>query len=159
MEPLSLDSDTDISTMNKQRAARERADAILKNAREEEQIESMRRERQVPPNSSSAGGLSQNQHFRHNSRLDPESVYKSPTGEIQLPRYESTLDWEINGGPDMPTVYARVPTLSEIQMLQRRVWHLENQILQREDYCRVCDEAFVHGTSDVCDTSALVLTI
>lgn len=102
-------------------------------------------------------GTENEKHSRHNSGLSPESVYQSAPGEIQHPHYPSTLDWEITGGPYMPMVYARVPTLSEIRILQRRVWRLENYILQREDYCRVCDQTFAYGASDVCDTSALIL--
>lgn len=156
IDPLALAPNTDTDIINKQKAALERANRIMKQAREEEQLERMKREGQNPPNSSCGGGLTQNKlsniEVGHSSRLQPISVYKKHDGEMQLPRYESTLDWEVTGGPDMPTVYARVPTLSEIQSLQRRAWHLENQILQREDSCRVCDKGFVYGSSDVCHT-------
>lgn len=151
-----LASNTDMNVINKQKDALEKANRTMKQAREEEQSERMKREGQNPPNSSCGSGLTQNKisgrGVGHSSRLEPISVYKKHDGEMQLPRYESTLDWEVTGGPDMPTVYARVPTLSEIQLLQRRAWHLENQILQREHLCRVCDKAFAYGSSDVWHT-------
>lgn len=158
-DPSAIDSDTDTSTMNQQRAAHQRAGGILKKAREEEKLKNTRKDRPVLKNLSFTDHPSKHRHFRYNSGLSPESVYKNFPGEIQLPRYTSTLDWEITGGPDMPTTYARIPTLSEIQNLQKRVWHLENRILQREDYCRICDQTFAYGTPDVCDTSTLIVAV
>lgn len=135
-----------------------RADGILKKTREDEKSGHIREGHQIPTNPTSADELSKDRHFRYNSGLSPESVYKKTSSRgIQLPRYISTLDWEITGGPDMPTVYARVPTLSEIRILQRRVWRLENWVLQREDYCRVCDQTFAYGAPDVRDTLAFIV--
>jgi hypothetical protein len=136
----------DEGTQNEQDAALERANRILKAAKKQEQVNKMKRKQKVPPNQSTGAGL------LPKSRLEPESVYKIANGKIPLSRYKSPLDWELFGGPDMPTVYARVPTLAEIRKLQTRVWHLENQILQREELCRVCDKAFIPGSSEVCDT-------
>ena len=163
VDPLALDSDSDsdsdTSTTDQQRAAREREDEILKKAREEENLGNINKKREASTNPSSADDLSKDEHFQRNSGLSPKSVYSNSTTEIQLPYYKSMLDWKITGGPDMPTVYARVPTLSEMQTLRKRAWHLENQILQREVCCRVCDQTFVYGGSDVCNTSALMLRI
>lgn len=102
---------------------------------DEDNVDSRNLHVNSPQNRSATSGSS--------SRLEPESVYKNLNGEIQLPQFE------ITGGPDMPTVYARVPTLSEIQVLQERLRHLENQILLREDSCRVCDKVFRRGSSNV----------
>ena len=157
--PLVPDSDTDTSNKNQQRASYERVDRFLKKTEEEEKLHNEKKGRQVPTDPSSTDDLSKDRHIRYNSGLSPESVYKNSNGEIQLPHYTSTLDWEITSGPDMPTIYARVPTLSEIRILQRRVWRLENWVLQREDYCRVCDQTFVYGASDVCDTLAFKVAI
>jgi hypothetical protein len=148
-------------TLKRQNAALKSANRNLKEAREQEQKERMEREHQFLPISSSSGGgllpkkLSDNE-VRQRSRLEPESVYNNHSGEILLPRYGSSLDQEITGGPDMPTVFARVPTLSEIRALENRTRHLEKQILQREEICHVCDLAFVHGTSDVISPSVLI---
>lgn len=93
-DPLVLDSDrdTDTSTTNQQRAAYDRADGFPRKAREEENLESTKKELHVPTNSSAADDLSKDRHFQQNSVLRPGSVYKNPTGEIKLPRYKSTLD-------------------------------------------------------------------
>ena len=158
MNLLALDSDTDTSTTNRRRAAQVRADGNLKKAGEDEKTGHIREGRQILTNPTSADELLKDGHFRSNSGLSPDSVYKKTSSRgIQLPRYMSTLDYEITGGPDMPTVYAQVPTLSEIRILQRRVWRLENWVLQREDYCRVCDETFAYGAPDVRDTLAFIV--
>lgn len=159
MNVLALDSDTDTSTTSRQRVAQVRADGKLKKVGKHEKSAHTREGHQILTNPTSTDELSKDGHFRYRSGLSPESVYKTSSGGIQLPRYTSTLDWEITGGPDMPTVYARVPTLSEIRMLQRRVWRLENWVLQREDYCRVCDKTFTYGASDVRDTPVIVVAI
>lgn len=145
--------------MKRQKAALKSADRILKEITEREQQGRREREHQFLPISSPAGGLLpkkvSDNGGRQRSSLEPESVYNNHTGEILLPRYGSSLEQEITGGPDMPTVYARVLTLSEIRDLEKRTRHLEKQVLQREEICHVCDLAFVHGSSDVSSTSAL----
>ena len=150
---MALASEREVNPVNQQRAPGERANRILEQLGGTDQIERTRGERQVPPNSSATGDSSQNEIYdtglRHNPRLEPVSVYKSLCEETKLLRHESNLDWEITGGSDMPTVYARVPTLSEVQALQRRTWHLENEILLREKSCRICNKAFGRESSKV----------
>lgn len=159
MSPLALGSNTDTSITSSQRAAKVRADGILKKAGGDHKLANLKEGPPIPTNSSSADDLLKGRHFRYNFRLSPESVYNNSPGEIQIPHYTSMLDWEITGGPNMPTIYARVPTLSEIRILQRRLWRLENWVLQREDYCRVCDQTFAYGAPDVSDTPAFMVVI
>ena len=83
------------------------------------------------------------------SRLCPESIYGDDSGEITVPRYGPSLEQEIRGGLDMPSTYARVLTLSEIEQLQKDQRRAENELLQREASCRICDATFRPGVSDV----------
>lgn len=75
------------------------------------------------------------------SRLQPESVYNNPGGRIGIPKYGPSLEPAIHGGPDFPSIYARVLTLAEIEDLQRQLQLRENEFLQREAP-RVCDMTF-----------------
>ena len=93
---------------------------------------------------------------RKTPRLQAESVYGNPGEKIVVLQYGSSLEPEISGGPDTPSLYARVLTISETNTLQQRVRHLENEILQRERTCRVCGIAFQHDSSHVCTPFLLV---
>lgn len=57
----------------------------------------------------------------------------------------------------MPSLYARVLTLSEIERLQTSHRRAENELLQREGNCRICDATFRPGHSDVWTINALDL--
>ncbi len=93
---------------------------------------------------------SRDEEPHQHSRILPESVDKTASGPIQLPRYRQSLPREIRGGPDFPSVFPRVLALSEIEDLQRRLRLRENELLRREEYCRVCDMTFRHGSYEVC---------
>jgi len=86
----------------------------------------------------------------------PQSVYKTSLGTLQLPRYGPSLEPEIRGGHGIPSINPKILTLSEIEDLQRRLRLRENELLQREEYCRVCDETFRHGSSEVCTRFATI---
>ncbi len=87
-----------------------------------------------------------NQEIRTESRFAPESIYGSGApGEIAVPKYGPSLEQELRGGRDTPSTYARVLTLTEIERLQRDLRRAENELLQREFACRVCDETFRPG--------------
>lgn len=79
----------------------------------------------------------------------PKHVYKNSSGTLRLPRYRPSLELEIRGGHGTPASYPRVLTLSEIGDLQQRLRLRENELLRREEYCRVCDKSFEHGSSEV----------
>lgn len=83
------------------------------------------------------------------ARLGPESIYGKDSGEIRVPKYGPSLEPEIRGGLDLPSTYARVLTLSEINRLQINQQRAENELLQREASCRICDAKFSPGVSDV----------
>lgn len=78
---------------------------------------------------------------RQASRLRAESVYNNPGGRIGIPKYGPSLEPAIDGGPDFPTIYARVLTLAEIEDLQKQLQLRENELLQRE-VPRVCYMTF-----------------
>lgn len=80
----------------------------------------------------------------------PKSVYKTRSGSIYSPRHEPSLKPEIRGRHGIPLFNPRILTLSEIEELQRQLRLRENELLQREEYCRVCDKTFRHGSSEVC---------
>ncbi|MCJ1467977.1 hypothetical protein MMC07_006603 [Pseudocyphellaria aurata] len=69
---------------------------------------------------------------RQASRLHAESVYNNPGGKIGIPKYGPSLEPAIRGGPDFPTIYARVLTLAEIEDLQKQLRLCENELLQRD---------------------------
>ena len=91
------------------------------------------------------------------SRLTPESIYGNDSGEITVPKYGPGLEQEIRGGLDLPSTYARVLTLSEIEQLQKAQRSAENELLQREASCRICDTQFRPGVSNVRICNALTL--
>ncbi|KZF26073.1 hypothetical protein L228DRAFT_4400 [Xylona heveae TC161] len=64
---------------------------------------------------------------------------------MSIPKYASSMERTITGGPRLPTLYARLPTASEIVQLERRLVRAENELLQREESCRVCDKTTPHG--------------
>lgn len=66
------------------------------------------------------------------SRMRPESVYNNPGGRIGIPKYGPSLEPAIHGGPDFPTIYARVLTLAETEDLQKQLKLRENLLLRRE---------------------------
>lgn len=74
---------------------------------------------------------------RRASRTQLESVYNNPSGRIGIPKYGLSLEPAIHGGPDFPTIYARVLTLAEIEDLQKQLQLRENELLQRK-VPRVC---------------------
>lgn len=55
----------------------------------------------------------------------------------------------IQGGPAMPKFRVRVLTSAEIEALQASVWGLEQQLLRREERCRVCDAQFPDEAQEV----------
>ena len=65
-------------------------------------------------------------------------------------REEEQLVPEIQGGPDVPTIFPRVTTQSEIRDLQERLMMRENELLGAEESCRVCGETFEYGSFEVC---------
>lgn len=89
-------------------------------------------------------------HAREGPRLGGESVYGNPGDKIKLPQHGPSVESEILGGPDTPSLYARVFTISEINALLDSVRSMENEILQREKTCRVCSITFPHEYSRVC---------
>lgn len=91
------------------------------------------------------------------ARLSLESIYGSDSGPITIPTYGPSLEPEIRGGLDLPSTYARVLTLSEIEQLQKSQRRAENELLQREASCRICDATFTPGHSDVWISIAVVL--
>ena len=78
---------------------------------------------------------------RQASPLRVESVYNNPSGRIEIPKHGSSLEPTINGGPDFPTIYARVLTLAEIEGLQKQLHLRKNELSQRE-VSRVCYMTF-----------------
>lgn len=88
---------------------------------------------------------------RQASRLHAESVYNNPGGRIGIPKYGPSLEPAIQGGPDFPTIYARVLTLAEIEDLQKQLRLCENELLQRDipkvpTVLRVCDTTLHLGS-------------
>ena len=76
---------------------------------------------------------------------DPSNAGNAPgaSNDQQHPlRERPATEHVIQGGPAMPRFRVRVLTSDEIDNLQGRVWDLENQILRREERCRVCDARF-----------------
>ena len=65
-------------------------------------------------------------------------------------REEPQLGSEIRGGPDVPTILPRVVTQSEILELKQQLRLREMELLKSEEFCRVCDETFEYGSSEVC---------
>lgn len=68
----------------------------------------------------------------------------------RLPRYGPRGVHEIRGGRDLPTIHARVPTLSEAANLIRRLRRAEDELLRREEFCRICNHTFRYGGAEVC---------
>ena len=55
----------------------------------------------------------------------------------------------IQSGSRYPAVHTRVLTLSEIQLLQKQLHNLEEEVLRREENCRVCKRKFLFGAKEV----------
>ncbi len=70
------------------------------------------------------------------ARLKRESIYAH--NPPRLPLFGQSEESRLGSGPGMPHVYARAPTLSEIQDLRQRLHAAENIALQREESCRIC---------------------
>ncbi|KAI9791451.1 MAG: hypothetical protein M1833_001528, partial [Piccolia ochrophora] len=79
---------------------------------------------------------------QQDARLFPKSVYDQPMSEMQLQTPIPSYEPEIRGGVDFPSLYARVLTISEVENLQRELRRCQNELLGREEYCRVCKRAF-----------------
>lgn len=84
------------------------------------------------------------------ARHEPETVYGGLDEDITLPRWGPSREHQIRGGSDLPSLITRVPTVSEIERDQRYINLLENELLQREEFCRVCRQTFRHA-----DTTAV----
>jgi hypothetical protein len=85
---------------------------------------------------------------RQAASLQPERVYRD-SSIIGIPKYGAPVEEVILGGNFMPKTYARILTAVEVEELRARVLRLENEILLREEFCRVCDSVFVYGTDEV----------
>lgn len=88
--------------------------------------------------------------------LQTRKTPRSQAESVLVLQYGSSLEPEISGGPDTPSLYPSVLTISETNILRQRVRHLENEILQRERTCQVCGIAFQHDSSHVCTPFLLV---
>ena len=84
------------------------------------------------------------------ARREPETVYGGLDDDIALPRWGPSREHQIRGGSDFPSLITRVPTVSEIERDQRYRNLIENELLHRETFCRVCRQTFRHG-----DTTAV----
>ena len=87
------------------------------------------------------------------ARREPETVYGGLDDDIALPRWGPSREHQIRGGSDLPSLITRVPTVSEIEQDQRYRNVLENELLQREEFCRVCRQTFRHGDTAAVGTS------
>ena len=81
------------------------------------------------------------------SRHQSETVYGGLDDDIKLPRWGPSREHQIRAGDDLPSLITRVPTVSEIELDQRYRNLIENELLQREEFCRVCKMTFRHGNT------------
>ena len=61
----------------------------------------------------------------------------------------------VQGGTSFPVVHCRVLTSAEIQQLHLRNLQLEQEVLNNEHICRLCDENFLIDASQVWHTAPL----
>lgn len=94
--------------------------------------------------------IQRNLDKKKDSRLTPESIYGIKPGEINIPKFGPPAEQILLSGLDLPTNYPRIPTLSEYNAVQKSLQTVENELLQREEYCRVCNAKFQHGYKAVC---------
>ncbi|KAI9815952.1 MAG: hypothetical protein M1827_001944 [Pycnora praestabilis] len=66
-----------------------------------------------------------------------------------IPKYSPSSGRGIDGGPDFPATWARVLTASQIQDLKLALSQAENELMKKEEYCRVCRETFAYGSSEI----------
>ncbi len=125
----------------RQELAEEQTGHITRGESSEAPVHKAQRERLVQQSQYTESG--------QRSGIVPESAYKNSPRAVQFPRYTPRLEPRIRGGSGFPPLYPRVLTISETEDLQRRLRLQENELLQREEYCRVCDKTFRHGSSEV----------
>ena len=80
-------------------------------------------------------------------------MYGGLDDDIVLPRWGPSREDQVRGGSDLPSLITRVPTVSEIEKDQRYRNLIENELLQREEFCRVCRQTFRHGDTTAVGTS------
>lgn len=88
---------------------------------------------------------------RLGSEFDEDGIYKDNVHELGNTTPEEKPTWNIfiSGGPDTPGIYPRILTVSEGNALKLRIKRLEDEILQREENCRVCGITFEDSVFEV----------
>lgn len=88
---------------------------------------------------------------RLGSEFDEDGIYRDNLHESGNTTTEEKPTWNtfISGGPDTPGIYPRILTVSEGNALKLRIKRLEDEILQREESCRVCGITFEDSVSEV----------
>ena len=84
-----------------------------------------------------------NQRARITERLRPASVYGAKTRDVTLPRFGPSEEPLLTAGHDMPQIYGQQLTQENITTQRQRLQALENDMLEREHICRVCNILFL----------------
>ncbi|KAI9834402.1 MAG: hypothetical protein M1819_003013 [Sarea resinae] len=99
------------------------------------------------------GVAAENKTAEEKVRKQLEEYYRSRNSDkkkrIGVPTYRENIGEEVGGGPDMPSIFPRVTTIAELDKLQNRAKLLENEILRRESFCRLCYKVFPYDKDDV----------
>ena len=120
------------------------------------------REDKQPPNSAAAvavddGDFDPQKH--DNGDADPD-FYQTSSEDQQShdtgPAHSApTIAPNVQGGTSFPIVHCRVLTGAEISKLDSRNLQLEQEVLNNEHICRLCDESFLTDAPQVCRTALL----
>ena len=81
-------------------------------------------------------------------RLQPASVYGDDRGPGSLPRFGPSEEPHLTGGHDLPQIHGQILTHENLMTQKRRLQALENDILEREHVCRVCEVKFLSQDAD-----------
>lgn len=87
--------------------------------------------------------------------LDLDLDIDKTSSEDEQPDPAPAIAPSIQGGTSFPTVHARVLTGAEISKLHSRNLQLEQEVLDTEHVCRLCDENFQIDAPQVCGTASL----